>query len=193
MEVRAVAKMMRVQPRKVRRMARELRGMSAQRSVEVLRFHPSKSASVLRKVIMSAMANAQENHGANPDNLRISEIQVGEGPTIKRIKARAQGRANRILKRTSHVMVKVEEVEPKSKVKPHGTKAKPRPTFGKPKGKKKDEPKTEETVAETAAVVEETADAQTEEVTTEETTEATVEETEAKDESEEGGEEPTTE
>ena len=178
--------MVRVQPRKVRRMARELRGMSAQRSVEVLRFHPSKSASVLRKVIMSAMANAQENHGANPDNLRIGEIQIGGGPTIKRIKARAQGRANRILKRTSHVMVTVVEGEPKGKVKPHGTKAKPRPTFGKPKGKKKAEPKAEETVTEEATVVEET-----EEATTEETAE--VEQTESKDGTEGDGEEPTTE
>ena len=193
MEVRAIAKTVRVQPRKVRRMARELRGMSAQRSVEVLRFHPSKSASVLRKVIMSAMANAQENHGANPDNLRISEIQVGEGPTIKRIRARAQGRASRILKRTSHVMVTVEEGEPKSKVKPHGTKAKPRPTFGKPKGKRKVEPKAEEAVSEEATAVEETEEAKAEEATTEETAEAEVNPTEAKDDTEEGGEEPTTE
>jgi len=161
--------------------------MSAQRSVEVLRFHPSKSADVLRKVIMSAMANAQENHGANPDNLKISEIQIGEGPTMKRIKARAQGRANRILKRTSHVMVAVSESEPQGKVKPHGTKAKPRPTFGKPKGKKKTEPKAEEVVTEQATA------AETEEVTIEETTDVAVEETEAKDSTEEGGEKPTTE
>lgn len=188
MEVRATAKNVRVQPRKVRRMALEIKGKSARQSADVLRFHPSKSAEVLRKVILSAMANAQENHGANPDTLRISEIQVGEGPTIKRIKARAQGRANRILKRTSHVTVAVSEGEPKAKVKPHGTKAKPRPTFSKPKGKKKEEAKAEEVVTEEAAAVEETTDAATEEVTSEETAEATAEAT-----TEEDGDKPATE
>ncbi len=162
MEVRAVAKFVRVQPRKVRQIAREVRGKSAVKSADILRFHPSKGARMLAKVIRSAVANAQENHGANPENLRICEIQIGEGPVLKRLQARAMGRANRILKRTSHIMVRVEETESKAAIKPHGTKAKPRPTFAAPKtkGKKKEAAKVEETVAniDTTETVDEAAE-----------------------------------
>lgn len=179
MEVKAVAKFIRVQPRKVRRIAREVRGKSAQRSAEILRFHPSKSANYLRRVILSAVANAQENHGADPSSLRISEIQIGEGPTIKRIKARAQGRANRILKRTSHISVTVDEMDPKADVKPHGTKPKARPSFDQPKSKKKAEAKVEDVVEEEAtedqveSAVEDTEEVQTEEVTEEASADST--------------------
>lgn len=137
MEVRATAKFVRVQPRKVRQIAREVRGKSAVRAADTLRFHPGKGARMLGKVIRSAIANAQENHQADPDNLRITDIQINEGPVLKRIHARAMGRANRILKKMSHITVVVEEGEGKRAVKPHGTKAKPRPTFAGPKGKGK--------------------------------------------------------
>jgi large subunit ribosomal protein L22 len=137
MEVQAVAKYIKVQPRKVRIVADELRGKPAEHSVHLLRYHPSKSAAVLRKVLISAMANARENHGIDPENLRIASIMVDEGPKQKRIQARAMGRGNRILKKTSHITVVVEDYEPEAAVKPHGTKAKPRPTFAAPKGKGK--------------------------------------------------------
>ena len=153
MEVRAVAKFVRVQPRKVRQVAREVRGKPALSTAALLRFHPSKSAAILRKVIMSAVANAQENHGADPDTLRICEIQVNEGPRMKRIRPRAMGRASRILKRTSHITVVVDEQEQRPAVKPHGTKPKPRPGFDKPKAKKKTAKPKEE-----AAASEETAE-----------------------------------
>lgn len=153
MEVRAIAKFVKVQPRKVRQIAREVRGKAAVKSADVLRFHPSKGARVLSKVIRSAVANAQENHGVNPENLRISEIQIGEGPVMKRIQARAMGRANRILKRMSHIMVVVEETDGKTEVKPHGTKAKPRPTFEKPVAKKPAKTKVNEPVAVAEEVV----------------------------------------
>jgi large subunit ribosomal protein L22 len=129
MKTQAVAKYMRVQPRKVRLIAEELKGKPAAHSVDVLGFHKSKSAQVLRKVIKSAMANARETHGVDPENLRIARIMVDEGPSMKRLMARAMGRGNRILKKTSHITVIVEEFEPRGLVKPHGTKAKPRPTF----------------------------------------------------------------
>ena len=156
MEVRAVAKYLRVQPRKVRIVADEVRGSSAARMVEVLRFHPSKGAYYLRKVIISAMANAQENLNISPENLRIATVMVDEGPKMKRITARSMGRANRILKKTSHITVVVEEYEPAGKVKPHGTKAKARPKFEAPKKAKgaKKEATVEEPVVE--AVTEET-------------------------------------
>src|SRR5262245_3787015 len=128
MEVKAVAKYIKVQPRKVRIIADEIRGKSAAHSSALLRYHPSKSARLLRKVLESAMANAQENHGLSSEQLRIAAITVDAGPTQKRMRARAQGRGNRILKKTSHITVVVEEQEAIRAVKPHGTKPKPRPT-----------------------------------------------------------------
>ncbi len=136
MQVSATAKYVKVQPRKVRIVADEVRGKNAARMVHVLNFHPSKSATALRKVLMSAMANASETHGLNSDRLTVAAIQINEGPYTKRIIARAMGRANRILKKTSHITVVVEEADEAKVVKPHGTKAKARPTFDKPKGKK---------------------------------------------------------
>jgi len=137
MEVRATAKYVRVQPRKVRIVADEIRGTSAVHSAGLLRYQRSKGAQALRKVLISAMANAQENHGIAPDNLQIATIFVDEGPRLKRMQARAMGRGNRIIKKTSHITVGVEEAEPTKAVKPHGTKAKARPTFATPtKGRK---------------------------------------------------------
>lgn len=165
MEVRAVAKYVRVQPRKVRIVAREIKGQPAIFSAQKLSFHPSKGAFVLRKVLVSAIANAVENNGVAADTLRISSISVDEGPRLKRIRARAQGRANRIVKKTSHITVVLEEVAGLSDEKKHeGTKPKPRPKFAAPKKPKpavkaeakaedaevKEEVAAEETVVETA-------------------------------------------
>ena len=136
MEVRAVGKYIRVQPRKVRIIADLVRGKNANYSAAQLRFHSSKSAKALHKVLLSAMANAQENHGLDPDSLRIAVVKVDEGPRLKRIQARAQGRANRILKKMSHITVVVDDQGAIETVRPHGTKAKPRPSFGKPAPKK---------------------------------------------------------
>jgi large subunit ribosomal protein L22 len=176
MQVQAVAKYIRVQPRKVRIVAGEVKGKSAAQSAAVLRYHKSKSAQALRKVLLSAMANARENHGVEPENLRIARIMVDEGPRMKRLMARAMGRGNRIIKKTSHITVIVEEFEPAGAVKPHGTKAKPRPTFAAPakKGKKKAEEKVEEAVA-AAPVVEEVTEAPAVEEVVEATPEAPAE------------------
>lgn len=127
MQVKAVAKFIRVQPRKVRIIADELRGKNAAYAVSQLRYHPSKSAHLLRKVIISAMANAAENAGANPDNLRISTIMVDEGPRLKRITARSMGRANRIVKKMAHITVVVEEGDAPTARRREKPKA--RPTF----------------------------------------------------------------
>ena len=155
MEVRATAKYVRVQPRKVRIIADEIRGKDAEHCVALLRYHPSKSAKALQKVLISAMANAKENHGLSPDELRISTIMVDEGPRLKRMRARAMGRGSRIIKKTSHITVGVEDHESTPTVKPHGTKAKPRPTFAvATKGRRKGAPKPAAAV-ETVAPVEE--------------------------------------
>jgi len=156
MEVKATAKYVKVQPRKVRIIADKLRGRPAAYSAALLQYHPSKSAKCLQKVLESAMANAEENHQIQKGNLRISAIVVDEGPVQKRMRARAMGRGFRILKKTSHITVVVEEFEPVVKTKTK-SKAKPRPTFAAPtkkgKGKKAEEPSakaaaTEEVVAE---------------------------------------------
>jgi large subunit ribosomal protein L22 len=136
MEVRATAKFIRVQPRKVRIIADQLRGQTALKSAALLRYHTSKSATLLHKVLVSAMANAEENHRISPEDLRISTIMVDEGPRLKRMRARAMGRGNRITKKTSHITVVVEEFEPEARVKPHGTKAKARRTLATPVKKK---------------------------------------------------------
>jgi len=183
MEVRAVAKFIRVQPRKVRLVAREVRGAPAALAAHKLRFHPSKGAKALHKVLVSAMANAQENHGISPDLLRISNIAVDEGPHMKRMQARAMGRGNRILKKTSHITVTVEDYDGEQTVKPHGTKAKPRPTLAGKRGKKGSAPAAPEAAAPIAEVVEEVT---TPEITSEEVAEVveSVEVTQAAAESE---------
>lgn len=161
MEVRATAKYLRVQPRKVRIIADEIRGMDATMAAHKLRYHTSKSAKLLRKVLINAMANAVENNQLSPETLRIATIEVNEGPRIKRIQARAMGRANRIVKKTSHITVVVEDAEPKVAVKPHGTKAKPRPKFAAlaaPKAKKAEK---------AAEEIQEPVEVATEEVVTE--------------------------
>ena len=138
MEVSATAKYIRVQPRKVRIIADEVRGKNCGHAAALLHHHTSKGAKSLRKVLISAMANAVENHGLAPENLRIAVIMVDEGPRLKRMIAKAMGRGARILKKTSHITVIVEDVEPTEAVRPHGAKAKARPTFvvkGAPKAK----------------------------------------------------------
>lgn len=135
MEVKAVTKYVRVQPRKVRIIADEVRGKNAEHVASMLRYHTSKSAKALRKTLISAMANAAENNNLAPETLKIATIMIDAGPVLKRMRARAQGRGNRILKKTSHITVVVEDAPAELVVKPHGTKAKPRPTFGAPKKK----------------------------------------------------------
>lgn len=155
MEVSAVGKYIRVQPRKVRIIADQVRGRNAVHAAALLQYHTSKGAKMLRKILISAMANAEENHGLSRETLSIHTIMVDEGPRLKRMQARAMGRGNRIVKKTSHITVVVEDVEQVKAVKPHGTKAKPRPTFAaaRPKkGKKAEEAKVE---AVAAPVVEE--------------------------------------
>lgn len=158
MEVKATAKYLKVQPRKVRIIADEVRGMEAVYAIHKLRYHTSKSAKMLRKVVINAIANAAENNNIGSENLKISTIEVNEGPRQKRIQARAMGRANRILKKTSHITVGVTEVEAKQVVKSHGTKAKPRPTFAKAAPKKAETKKVEVTEPVDAPVAETTTE-----------------------------------
>lgn len=159
MEVKAIARGVRVQPRKVRIVADRIRGKSARHVATLLQFHPSKAARILKKVIESAVANAENNHGLDGDRLRIATIMVDEGPRIKRIQPRAMGRAYRIVKKSSHITVVVEEFEGTGKKPAGGPKPKPRPSFdakGKPKKKAKAEKPADETTVDADTPAEET-------------------------------------
>jgi large subunit ribosomal protein L22 len=112
MEARASARYVRVTPRKARRMVDVIRGMKADEATAVLRLAPQTAGVPVRKVIESAVANAVNNLQADADELWIAEAYVDEGPMLKRFRPRAQGRAYRINKRTSHITVVLESREP---------------------------------------------------------------------------------
>jgi large subunit ribosomal protein L22 len=109
MEARASARYVRVTPMKARRIVDVIRGMKADEAAATLRFAPQAAAEPVRKVIESAVANAVHNLQGDADALWITEAYVDEGPTLKRFRPRAQGRAYRINKRTSHITVVVED------------------------------------------------------------------------------------
>ena len=109
----AIAKFIRVPPRKARLVMDEVRGQYVFDALAFLSYIPNRAAGYISKVLSSAMANAQNNHNLDPRNLKLIEARVDEGPRMKRVQPRAQGRAYAILKRTSHITVIVEEVEPK--------------------------------------------------------------------------------
>ena len=111
MEARARARYVRVTPRKARRVVDLIRGLPAAEAQAVLRFAPQAASEPVGKVLASAIANAEHNHKLDSDTLVVSRAWVDEGPTLKRFRPRAQGRAYRINKRTSHITVVVESRE----------------------------------------------------------------------------------
>ena len=109
MRAEAKLKYARISAQKARLVADQIRGQHVERALNDLAFSTKKGASLVRKVLESAIANAEHNEGADVDELRVVDVQVNEGPTMKRIRARAKGRAARICKRTSHISVTVAE------------------------------------------------------------------------------------
>jgi large subunit ribosomal protein L22 len=105
--MRATAKYVRIAPRKARPVADEIRGKSYPEAVSILRFTNKKAARLVGDVLKSAAANAEHNDAIDPDELFVREIRVDEGPTIKRYRARAMGRATMVRKRTSHITVEL--------------------------------------------------------------------------------------
>jgi len=99
----------RISPQKARLVADQVRGKPVEQALNELTFSPKKAAAMMKKVLESAIANAENNDGADVDELRVSRVQVDEGPTLKRMHARAKGRGNRIMKRTSHILIGVSE------------------------------------------------------------------------------------
>lgn len=107
MQVRAIAKRLRISPQKARLVADQVRGKPVAQALDILNFSTQKAADLVLKTLESAIANAENNEGADVDELRVGEIFVDAGLTMKRIKPRAKGRADRVLKRTSHITVTV--------------------------------------------------------------------------------------
>ncbi|HEX7046385.1 MAG TPA: 50S ribosomal protein L22 [Gammaproteobacteria bacterium] len=107
MQVNAKLRFVRVSAQKARLVADQIRGKSVAEALQILQFSPKKSAHLVKKVLDSAIANAEHNNGADVDELRVSAVMVDQGPTLKRWMARAKGRGNRILKPTSHITVQV--------------------------------------------------------------------------------------
>jgi large subunit ribosomal protein L22 len=105
MEVRSTYKYARISPFKAREVTREIQGLPVSAALDLLAFTPKKAAFLINKTLKSAIANAENNANLKPDGLVVKEAVVGEGPTFKRIMARARGSASRILKRTSHIRI----------------------------------------------------------------------------------------
>jgi large subunit ribosomal protein L22 len=120
---RAIARHVRISPNKARRVVNLVRGMPAKEALTVLQFAPQAASEQVYKVLASAIANAENNERLDPDALLVSEAFVDEGPTLKRFRPRAQGRAYRIRKRTCHITIAVEAVQAASR--PRKAKAAP--------------------------------------------------------------------
>jgi large subunit ribosomal protein L22 len=112
---RAVAKHVRISPNKARRVINLVRGLPAKEALTVLQFAPQAASEQVYKVLASAIANAENNERLDPDALLVKEAFVDEGPTLKRFRPRAQGRAYRIRKRTSHITIEVESITTQAK------------------------------------------------------------------------------
>ena len=109
MATSAKLKYARTSPQKVRLVADQIRGLPVERALNILTYSNKKAAAVLKKLLESAVANAEHNDGADIDELLVATIAVDQGPSLKRLSPRARGRADRILKRMSHITVTVAE------------------------------------------------------------------------------------
>ena len=107
MQTSAKHRYAKISPQKCRLVADQVRGLPVEKALTLLTFSNKKAAVMVRKVLESAIANAEHNDGADIDELKVASIYVDQGPAMKRMRARAKGRGNRILKRTSHITVTV--------------------------------------------------------------------------------------
>lgn len=122
MEARAIAKYVRMSPIKLKPVANLVRGKDLAEALNILKFTPGKGAELIEKVVQSAAANAENNLELNPDDLYVAKISANQGPTMKRWRARAQGSASMILKRSSHIEVVLKEREQAEAVSAHSEK-----------------------------------------------------------------------
>lgn len=111
MEISAKLKNAPLSAQKARLVGDQIRGLPVEKALNLLKFSSKKAATIIKKILESAIANAENNESADIDELKVSTVYVNEGATMKRFKARAKGRANHILKRTCHITIKVAEAE----------------------------------------------------------------------------------
>lgn len=109
METQAIHRGARSSAQKVRLVADQIRGLSVDKALNVLAYSERKAAGLVKKVLESAIANAEHNDGADIDALRVSAVMIDEGPSFKRMSPRAKGRGDRIVKRSCHITVKVSD------------------------------------------------------------------------------------
>jgi large subunit ribosomal protein L22 len=109
MQVKAILRHARISPQKCRLVADAVRGMPVGNALATLKFMPKKGAELVRKVLESAIANAEHNNGADIDDLKVARIEIDMAPTLKRMAARAKGRGSRIVKRNSHITIQVSD------------------------------------------------------------------------------------
>jgi large subunit ribosomal protein L22 len=124
MEVKAITRMARISAFKAREVTRYIQGLPVQDAIDLLRFTPVKAAGLVSKTLRSAIANAENNNGMNPEKLFVKEAVIGEGPTFRRFQPKARGSAGPIRKRTSHIRIIVAEREEEQKPKKKTAKAK---------------------------------------------------------------------
>jgi len=117
MQATAILRTVRLSPQKGRLIADQIRGLKVERALEILSFSTRRAAKRVKKVLESAIANAEHNQGADIDELRVSDIQIDAGPMLKRFHARAKGRGVRVIKRTSHITVTVSDAPAKKRAK----------------------------------------------------------------------------
>jgi large subunit ribosomal protein L22 len=152
---RAIARYVRISPTKARRVVNLVRGLPAKEALTVLQFAPQAASEPVYKVLASAIANAENNERLDPDSLLVSEAYVNEGPTLKRFRPRAQGRAYRIRKRTCHITIAVESVQagtPSRPIRPGGPARKAAPAKAAPATAALDETALDETALDETAL-----------------------------------------
>lgn len=111
MEVASKLKFVRLSPQKCRLVCDQVRGLPIDRAIDILKFSPKRAATVLLKVLNSAIANAEHNNGADIDELKVAKVYADQGPTFKRMEARAKGRGTQLLKPTCHITVVLSDEE----------------------------------------------------------------------------------
>ena len=146
MEVRSIYRYAKISPFKVREVTREIQGLPVSAALDVVAFSPKKAAGLISKTLKSAVANAENNANLKVDGLVVKEATVGEGPTMKRMMARARGSGSRILKRTSHIRIILsDEIEIKRREKTAGKKGSAKKSSAKKTAQKKGAKTTKET------------------------------------------------
>jgi large subunit ribosomal protein L22 len=143
-QAKATGRMIRVSPRKLNLVAQSIRGLTAEKALNELSFSNKRIAGTVKKVLQSAIANAENNHDLDVDDLVVTEASVGKGMVMKRFQARARGHAGRVEKFFAHITIIVEEKRQKEEAEKKAAPKKGKKSAGKPASKRSSKAKTEE-------------------------------------------------